>query len=106
MNFVKCLGEIFCRQLLANTSRKALLVVFFLFADLKGIQPKFNLCGAAMINYEEEMLSQCVIRRKLHRQVAAIFSVMIFCLPRRLKGFFKTYSKRLGRYLQDDLENY
>ena len=47
-------------------------------------------------------------RRRQHmssRRLQDIFSVTIFCFPRRLQDVFKAFSRRLARCLQDDLEN-
>ena len=55
VNFEKFFGKLFCRTPPSNHFSHD--VVFFLFGDQWGLQPKINLFGAAMVNQGEEFTS-------------------------------------------------
>ena len=61
MNFVKFLGMVFSRtppsKHLSHDVIVFLFFFFFIISDQCGLQPKINLFGGAMVNYEKEFTS-------------------------------------------------
>ena len=70
--------------------------VSILFASIKSLRGPQDMSSRHL----QDMSSRHVFKT-YSRHLQDVFSVTIFCLPRRLENVFKTYSRHLARGLQD-----